>query len=313
MAGRGRARLLAPEAQRLLSGTGAKATLAWTETRGHGEELARRAIEDGATRLVACGGDGTVNEIVNALMAYGDAAGRLALMVLPVGRCNDLANALELPKMRASVGEGLLKATTRYIDVGRAGGRYFTTVATLGFDSAVAEYVDRRGHPFFLRGTAAYLCGVFFQLVRYRDVTVQLKGDFGVFQGPLFLAATGNTHTYGGRLRIAPGAMLDDGLLDVCLVRSVPRWKVLRVMPSVFTGKHVHRSEVSMYQTRRLEIDADVPLRVWADGEPLCRTPATIEVLPEALPVLVPTAPAVTPAATDAEQAPQGRPAGEGR
>lgn len=309
MAGRGKARLLAPEAQQLLTRTGAKATLAWTETRGHGEELARRAIEDGATRLVACGGDGTVHEVVNALMASREAAGRLALMVLPLGRCNDLANALELPKMRATVGEALLKATPRYIDVARAGGRYFTTVATLGFDSAVAEYVDHRGHPFFLRGTAAYLYGVFLQMVRYRDVTVRLKGDFGVFEGPLFLAATGNTHTYGGHLKITPNAMPDDGLLDVCIVPSVSRWKVLQVMPGVFTGKHGDHPEVSMHRTRRLEIDADEPLRVWADGEPLCRTPATIEVLPEALPVLVPPA----PAATDAEQVPQSRPAGEGR
>jgi diacylglycerol kinase (ATP) len=271
----------------VLSAGGIEATVAWTEARGHAEQLAREALAQGATRLVACGGDGTVHEVVNALMGQ-EAERRSALMLLPVGRCNDLATALQIPKPLKSAGESLLLATPRPIDVARVGDRYFTTVATLGFDSAVAEYVDRRGHPHFLKGTAAYLYGVLVNLRRYKDVSVRLKGDFGQFQGSLFMVATGNTHTYGGYLKITPDARIDDGLLDVCLVPSVSRWRVLQILPKVFSGQHVSHPVVSMHRTRRLEIDSDEPLWVWADGEPLCQTPTTIDIIPGALSVLVP-------------------------
>ena len=293
VSGRGRARRLVLDVCQALSAAGVEATVAWTEARGHGERLAREALAQGATRVVACGGDGTVHEVVNALMEQ-DIGRRAALMVLPVGRCNDLATALQIPKPLKSAGESLLRATPRPIDVARVGGRYFTTVATLGFDSAVAEYVDRRGQPSFLKGTAAYLYGVFVHLVRYRDVSVRLKGDFGQFQGSLFMLATGNTHTYGGYLKITPDALVDDGLLDVCLVPSVSRWRVLQVLPKVFSGRHVTHPVVSMHRTRRLEIEADEPIWVWADGEPLCQTPATIDLIPGALSVLVPPGSGVT-------------------
>ena len=288
VAGTGRARLLAPELQRALAGAGAEVTVAWTEARGHGEALARQALAQGATRLVACGGDGTAHEVVNGLMAPGEAPGDVAVLVVPTGRCNDLATALAIPRPARALAEELLNARPRAIDLGKVGGRYFTTVATLGFDSVVAEYVSRGAPPSFLRGTAAYVYGVLVQLARYRDISVCLKGDFGEFRGPLFMAATANTSTYGGYLKIAPSAVMDDGILDVCLVPSVSRWEVLRVLPRVFWGRHVSHPAVTLHRTRRLEVEGETPLWVWADGEPLCQTPATIEVVPGALSVLVP-------------------------
>jgi YegS/Rv2252/BmrU family lipid kinase len=288
VSGRGRARLLAPRLQRALTEAGVQATLAWTQRRRHGESLAQQALDQGATRLVVCGGDGTVHEVVNALMAWEQGPGEVALAIVPLGRCNDLGTALGLPKLPNPSAQALLQAKPRRIDVARVGGRYFTTVATLGFDSVVAEYVDRGGPPAFLRGTAAYVYGILVHLIRYRDVRVRLRGDFGEFHGPLFMAATANTATYGGLIKIAPSAVIDDGLLDLCLVPSVSRWEVLWVFPRVFSGSHVSHPAVSLKQTRRLEIQAEEPLWVWADGEPLAQTPVAIEVLPKVLSVLVP-------------------------
>ena len=289
VSGRGRARTLAPELERSLSEAGVTVSLDWTRGRGDGEALARRAIEGGATRLVACGGDGTVHELVNALMGVRTTAPELALGIVPLGRCNDLATALGCNWLQGSPADGLLAATPRSIDVGCAGGRYFTTVAALGFDSAVAQYVDQGRPPRFLRGTAAYVYAILVQLLGYRDVSVTIRDDQGeLFQGALFMVALGNTTTYGGRLKIAPSAEIDDGLLDVCLVASASRWEVLRILPRVFSGGHVTHPAVSMSRTRRMEIESEQPLWVWADGEPMTQTPATIEVLPQALPVLVP-------------------------
>ena len=262
--------------------------LSRTSGPGNAEELAREAVEAGATRIVACGGDGTVHEVVNGLMSAADGAVNTALGILSSGRCNDLSFALGLPKDPVKAVDYLVRGDVRPIDLGRIGDRYFTTIATLGFDSEVSQYVDQGSPPSFLRGTAAYLYGAVVKLIKYDSQWLHLKGDFGEFQGDVFLAATGNTSRYGGRMRVTPSAIVDDGLLDICVVRPVPRLEVLRMIPKTFNGSHVGHPAVSIYQTRRLEIGSREPLWLWADGEPIAQTPATIEIVPGGLSVLVP-------------------------
>lgn len=289
VSGRGKARTLAPKLEQSLAESGAAVSLHWTRSRGDGEIIARRAIEQGATRLLACGGDGTVHEVVNAIMLTGSTS-NMALGILPLGRCNDLSTALGWGGPQTVSADALLQGTPYAIDVGYAGGRYFTTVAALGFDSAIAEYVDQGRAPGYLRGTPAYIYGILAQLHGYRDIPVSIRDAKWDFHGQLFLMAVANTTTYGGRLKIAPTAKMDDGLLDVCLVPSVSRWEVLKILPRAFSGTHVTHPAVSMRATERVGIETAYPAWIWADGEPLTQTPATIEVLPKSLPVLVPQA-----------------------
>ena len=287
-AGRRRAERSAKRLAQAIQGHGEPVEVSLTRGPGGAEELAREAVKAGATRVVACGGDGTVHEVVNGLMSASNGADSVALGILSLGRCNDLNFALGLPNGSAKAIDYLVRSTVRSIDLGRIGDRYFTTIATLGFDSEVSQYVEQGSPPRFLRGTASYLYGAVVTLIKYRSQWVHLKGDFGEFEGAIFLAATGNTHRYGGRMKVTPSAIVDDGLLDICLVRPVPRLDVLRMTPKTFYGGHVNHPAVSMYQTRRLEIDSREPLWLWADGEPITQTPATIEVVPGALSVLVP-------------------------
>ncbi len=288
VAGRGKAARGAELLTEALEESGAEVTLSMTGGRGDAESLTKEALDAGATRVVASGGDGTVHEVVNGIMGSGDKAAEVPMGVLSAGRCNDLCYALDLPGKADDGVRGLLDSEVRSIDLGRIGDRYFSTIATLGFDSEVSEYVDTGQHPSFLRGAAAYLYAAVVKLYQYRHPEVTLKGDFGEFKGPLFLAATGNTDRYGGRMRIAPDASLDDGVLDICLVRPASKLDILRMMPKTFNGGHVDHPAVSMERTRRLEIEAERTLWVWADGERLGQTPATIEVVPKALKVLVP-------------------------
>ena len=287
-AGRGRAEGPARLLVRALENSGASVSVSTTAARGDAERLAAAAVKAGATRVVACGGDGTVHEVVNGLMSARKDANDTALGILPCGRCNDLVFALDLPKNPVAAAEALVHSTVRRIDLGRIGEQYYTTVATLGFDSEVSQYVNQGSPPSFLRGTAAYLYGALVKLVQYRSPSVRIKGDFGEFQGAIFLAATGNTTRYGGRMKVTPSAIIDDGRLDVCVIRPVPRLEVLRMIPKTFKGNHVGHPAVSLQQTRRLEIESQEPLWLWADGERITQTPATIEVVPGALPVLVP-------------------------
>lgn len=288
VAGRGKAAKGAARLASALEERGSEVSLSATGKRGDAESLAREAVDAGADRIVACGGDGTVHETVNGIMASGEKASGVAMGVLSAGRCNDLCYALGLPGKPANAVRGLLESRVRPIDLGRVGDRYFSTIATLGFDSEVSEYVDTGRHPSFLRGSAAYLYAALVKLFRYRHAEVTLRGDFGEFSGPLFLAATGNTDRYGGRIRITPEARPDDGALDVCIVSITSRLEILRMIPSTFGGGHVAHPAVSVERTSRLEIESASPLWLWADGERLGRTPATIEVVPAALRVMVP-------------------------
>jgi diacylglycerol kinase (ATP) len=287
-AGRGRAEGSAQVLVRALENSGAAVSVSTTAARGDAERLAAEAVKAGATRVVACGGDGTVHEVVNGLMSARDESSDTALGILSCGRCNDLVYALGLPKDPVAGAEALVHSTVRRIDLGRIGDRYYTTVATLGFDSEVSQYVNEGSAPSFLSGTAAYLYGAIVKLIQYRSPSVRIKGDFGEYEGAIFLAATGNTSRYGGRMEVTPSAIVDDGKLDLCLIRPIPRRVVLQMLPKTFKGNHVGHPAVSVQQTRRLEIESEAPLWLWADGEQITQTPATIEVVPLALPVLVP-------------------------
>jgi diacylglycerol kinase (ATP) len=154
----------------------------------------------------------------------------------------------------------------------------------LGFDALVSRYVDQTRLPF--KGQPAYLWGVVRVLLGFEPRQVRLTWDSGSYQGPLFLAAVANTPTYGNQIPIVPSARPDDGLLDVCLVRPAGFWRVLRLLPTLLSGQHGRLPEVSFFRTRRLAIEADGLVELWADGEPVGLAPLTIEVIPAALMVL---------------------------
>ena len=288
VSGKGKGRKLGGQLARLLARSGIESNLLWTSGPGDAERLVGESISKGAYGIVACGGDGTLHEVVNGVYHSSEHPEALPIAIAPAGRCNDFRRTLKVPKDPMETVGCIVDGSIRRVDLGRIGDRYFTTVATLGFDSAVSQYVADGRHPFFLTGVTAYLYGLLVQLLSYRHVLVRLKGDSLDFEGAVFLAATGNTPIYGGAMRIAPGAVVDDGLLDLCLVRSVNRWEVLKMVPRIFNGGHVHHPAVSLHRLNRLAIESDEALSVWADGEPMGQTPTTIEVVPKGLSVIAP-------------------------
>jgi len=284
VAGRGRARLLAEQVMGALRDKGHEAEVAFTKEPGDARRLATDALARGARVVAGGGGDGTLQEIASVLAGTDTALG-----FLPSGRCNDLARALGVTQKDSvdQLAEHLVTEQRRKIDLGccrligpdGAPGeqRYFCTVATLGFDSAVSRFVETHRLP--LRGTAAYLYGIIHVLATYRCPRVRLRGDFGEMDERILLAATGNTPFYGGAMRITPEARLDDGLFHVCVVKEVPRRTVLRILPRVFSGQHVQHPAACMFETKRLEIETpEGPEWLCADGETLGQTPARLEI-----------------------------------
>ena len=287
VSGRGRARRTGERVADLLHERGVYVDLMMSGAPGDCERLAREALARGVRQVAACGGDGTVHEVVNGL-TNSDAV----LGIVPCGRGNDLVRALGLSSDVEDVVNTLVHGVDRAIDLGKVGDRFFATVASLGFDTAVAQRMRTQGTGFLTRalkvgGTVSYGLTVLRTLVGYRSPIVRLRGDFGVFEGRILLAATANAPFYGSGVKIAPDAMVDDGVLDVCIVADVSRWTVLRMFLRAYSGAHVGHSAVRVVQTRTLQIESDDPLWIFADGEPMCEIPAKIEVVPGALKVKV--------------------------
>ncbi|MBI3961383.1 MAG: diacylglycerol kinase family lipid kinase [Deinococcus sp.] len=277
----GRGQAVGSEVARRLAQRGVQADLVFTTAPGDGRRLAAQALAEGCRRITVCGGDGTVHEVAGAL-----ATSPAALGIAPCGRGNDLARVLGIPQDLESVITTLVEGTKRRIDLGKIGERYFCTVACMGFDSEAAHLAHQGVVPF--SGTAAYICAMLMTLFRYRSPMVQLEGDFGTLAGPILLAAAGNTTTYGGGMKITPQALWDDGLLDICMVRDIPKPTVLWYFPRIFSGTHLALPFVETRRTRQLHIQTSRPMWIYADGEPVCRTPVTITVAQQALTVLCP-------------------------
>ncbi|MCZ6677368.1 MAG: diacylglycerol kinase family lipid kinase [Candidatus Poribacteria bacterium] len=282
VSGKGKAGAVAEQAHQQLTAQGRQGRLVLTTQAGDANRIAREAVENGARWIIACGGDGTIHEIVNAIAEKPN----VVLGGLPCGKGNDFAGALNIPTNPEEAIETLLNGATRQVDLGKIGDHYFDTIATCGYDAEVSRRVAEDGSPF--SGTASYVYTALTTLFSYKSPTFRLEGDFGTYEGRLLLAATGITSSYGGGMKIVPQAIVDDGLLDVCIIQHVPRRTVLRMMVTLFWGGHTGHRAVKMHRTKSLTIETDPPLLLYADGERICYTPATIEIVERGLTVIVP-------------------------
>ena len=282
ISGKGNAAAIAEQALQRLTAEGYTGHLELTTQPGDANRIAGEAIENGAHWIIACGGDGTIHEIVNAIAEKPN----VVLGVLPCGKGNDFAEALKIPTKPVEAIEVLLNGATRQVDLGKIGDHYFDTIVTCGYDAEVSRRVTEEGAPF--SGTASYVWTAITTLFRYRSPTVRLEGDFGSYEGEILLTATGITSSYGGGMKIVPGAIIDDGLFDVCIIEPVPRRTVLRLLVTLFWGGHAGHPAVRMHRTKSLTIETDPPVLLYADGERICYTPVTVEIIERGLTVIAP-------------------------
>ena len=247
---------------------------------GHARELAARAADDGYDRVLAIGGDGTVCEVANGL-----AGSQTALGIIPLGTGNDSATNLGIPSDPVLAVDHATTGEPRPIDLGEIttsqGTTFFVSVAGFGFDAAVAWRVNRM--PKLIGGTLPYLAGVMLTLWQYRSAGMRICFDGRVVERRVFMAAVANHASYGGGMRIAPHARADDGLFDVCLVRDLSRFEVLRLVPRIYSGGHVGHPAVEMIRCVELTAETSAKVRCHADGELVGDLPAQFKIHPGAL------------------------------
>lgn len=221
---------------------------------------ARRAVDEGIERLVVAGGDGTFHLVVPQL-----AGAETCLGLVPVGRGNDFAVSLGVPAALPAAVRWALSARPRRIDVGRVGEGSFAFYAGAGFDSAVT--VTANGQSRRIPASITYLLATLRTLARFRPPTARLEWEGGDFEGEVMFATVCNGPRFGGGMLIAPDAELDDGLLDLVVVRRVSKLALLRVFPRVFRGTHVDHPAVSIHRTRWVRMRFAPGALLACDGE----------------------------------------------
>lgn len=280
-AGRGRARRYVRDVEELLRARGARVDC---EPSTGPDDLVRIAAESsrgGYDRVVVCGGDGTLNL---AVREFDLANGTLAL--IPTGSGDDFAKVTGVPRDIRRACENVLTGRVAEYDVAHANGLRYLGVAGLGFDSEVAEYANR--HVKFLRGSAVYLYAILRVLPKFTPRPVHIRTDEGTRDEHIMFAAIGNTCQYGGGIRITPDAVPDDGLLDVCIVHRTTRAQLLKTLPKAYTGAHVKSPFVETGRGRAFSFESEQPMAVYADGEPLTRTPVSFGLVSQRLKFVVP-------------------------
>ncbi len=280
-AGGGRAGRAAPGVVDALRGHGLTVRREDTRDLDHARELALGAARGGEL-AVTLGGDGLAGAAADALRTV---PGSL-LGVLPGGRGNDLARVLGIGQNPVAACAVIAGGVVRELDLGLVGEHTFVGIASCGFDSD-ANRIANEAPPWL--GNLVYAYGALRALAAWRPARFELvlDGQRHTFTG--YSVGAANSKAYGGGMYAAPDALLDDGLLDVPYVEQIPKLRFLtRILPKVFKGTHVREPSVHVLRGRELQISADRPFTLYADGDPIGELPLRVSVLPAAVRVLVP-------------------------
>lgn len=252
-----------------------------TYARGDATHLAKHASDEGADIVVAAGGDGTCGEVVNGI-----AGGQAAFGVIPVGTGNDFARTIGVFGELETAIDILFSDHSRMVDLGKIGDRWFLNVAGCGFDAKVAERVNR-GYR-HLNDSMAYIAGVLQTLISFKSPHFKLTMDGSTYESDGMLCTIANAPSYGGGMRVAPQAEIDDGVLDICFLKHAGRIEFLRAFPKVFKGEHVTHPKVRMFHAKRGRVETIPPMPILVDGEVIGETPVDFEIKPHIIKVMSP-------------------------
>ncbi|QBJ98188.1 diacylglycerol kinase [Rhodococcus sp. ABRD24] len=242
--------------------------------------LARKAVTAGTDALVAAGGDGLISIAWQALAQTGTPLG-----IIPGGTGNDHARLFHIPvDDPLAAADIVASGEIATIDLGLAGDRWFGTVLASGFDSLVTDRANRMRWP---KGPMRYNLAMLAELAQLKPIPYRIVLDDRTVEVDATMVSVGNGTSYGGGMLITPGAVLDDGLLDVTVVASGSRFRLVRLFPTVYKGTHVELEEVQTYRSHKIRLETGTPVTAYADGEPIAPLPIDITAVPGAGRVII--------------------------
>jgi YegS/Rv2252/BmrU family lipid kinase len=278
--GGGRALEALPKVHAELDRLGAAHRTVTTRSIDHAYEEAGRAVAAGET-IAALGGDGLLRPLAGAVKGTDG-----ALALIPCGRGNDLARVLGIPTDPTEAARLAVEGDERLLDVANVDGTPFMGIASFGFDSDANRIANEAK---LVKGDAVYLYAALRALASWKPATftVIVDGEHHKMTG--YAVAVGNSKAYGGGMFVLPQAELDDGKLDVMLTRHISKLRALRELPKVFKGTHGDSDHVEFLRGEEIEVSADRPFVIYADGDPIGATPAMLRVERRCLRVIAPS------------------------
>ena len=283
-----------PELRRALAAAGVEVEERLTREPRQATELTRQALRDGAGRVVAVGGDGTLNEVVNGFFDEDGApiATDAVLGLVPSGTGGDFRRTAGIP-VGAAAAPILATGANRPVDVGRltldgAAPRHFVNIADCGIGGEVVARVNRSSKR--AGGTATFLWHSLASLLSYRPRAARVEIDGTVEEGRYQNVVVANGRYFGGGMRVAPDADLGDGQFDVVLFGDLPKVRSITGIRRIYAGTHIGQPGIRMIRARRVRVTPleDPPLGFEMEGEEVGPAPATLEILPGAVRLCVP-------------------------
>lgn len=237
--------------------------------------LVRKALIHGdADRLLSVGGDGLFHLLLQLAVEF-----KVPLAVIPGGSGNDFYRALGWHGSELTTYlEVLTKSDPKYVDLGVVDGEYFGAVLSSGFDSKVNERANQMNWP---KGRAKYNAAIALELPKFQAIEFKIVADEQVLNVSAMLIAVGNGNSYGGGMKVCPGADLTDGLLELMILHPVSKFEFLRVFPSVYKGTHIEHSAVQILRAKDIRIESSAI--AYADGERIGQLPVQVESSPKTL------------------------------
>lgn len=265
-----------------------------TEYPKHASEIARKAIDDGFRKLVLVGGDGTYHEVVNSMVVDSAVvpASEVTLAMFPSGTGNDWVRTSGIPKTvdacvdLMSDNSSMLQDIGRFTytnDLGERKQAHFLNVAGCGFDAFVESNYLRNNKSL---GKLSYFSGLLRGLMNWQNMDVRVDADDYVYEGKAFSVILGIGKFFGGGMKVAPKAIIDDGLFDITIIEDVSKFEVVRVLPQLYSGRFIKHPQVSTIQARKVKISSPDNIYLQADGEFMGAAPFEFEILPKKLRVL---------------------------
>jgi diacylglycerol kinase (ATP) len=289
VAGGGRARQNSVAVADYFAGQGRTVEFSESQSSDDLREQAARAAAIGFRYVIVLGGDGAFHHLVEGLYRTEAIAG-----ILPAGNGNDIARALGIPPDAVSAADAFLHSSPHAIDLVRTrlaakGIAYFVGAGGMGLDAEAAHLANTKFKQW--PGVTRYLAGAFSAFFAGTTFELSAEIDGASWSGRALLAVVANAPCYGSGVRIAPEAKMDDGWLDVVLVREVPWTRLVEAIPILLTSGDLRFKEVERFRCRRVKFETDRPVLVHGDGEILGESPAEFEVVPSAIRVMTPPIP----------------------
>jgi YegS/Rv2252/BmrU family lipid kinase len=280
-----------PELANRAAALGLRGDVHFSDHPEHLRALARHAVDEGAGLVVAVGGDGTVNEVVNGIIGT-----NAELAVISRGTGVDFPRTFDIPRRLEDAVRVALEGTVREIDAGRVefrtwsgdpGEMHFVNVAGVGMSGAVAKRTNESTKTF--GGKATYLFSTFAVFAHWKNTEVRVSVDDEIRGGRMHEVIVANGRFLGGGMQIAPDARPDDGLFDVVLFGDVTKRDLVLAMPKIYRGTYLPHPKAELLRGAVVSVESDEPIPVQLDGEQPGTTPVRFEVVPGALRLRVPS------------------------